>query len=348
MGLLVDIQKDFGSFQLNVSFETEKRETVGLLGASGCGKSMTLRCIAGVVRPDRGRIVLDGETLFDSEKKIDLPPQKRRVGLLFQNYALFPNMTVEQNILAGLRRSGLDQRTQRERLGEMIGLLQLNGLDCRRPHQLSGGQQQRVALARILVSDPRILLLDEPFSALDSFLRWQTEREVLRVIEQFDGPALLVSHSRDEIYRLCDRIAVYDHGCINAFGEKWELFRSPKTRAAALLTGCKNIAQACKTEDGRLSVPEWNLTLRAKGELPDALSAVGIRAHFLHRGGGENAFRCQIEQVIESPFDVLVFVRPEGAAQPLCWMLDKAAYAALPARETLTLSVAPENILPLC
>ena len=117
---------------------------------------------------------------------------------------------------------------------------------------------------------------------------------------------------------------------------------------AALLTGCKNIAAAQKTKDGRLFVPEWNLTLRAAGPLPDSLSAAGIRAHFLRRGEAENAFRCRIEQVIESPFDVLAFVRPEGAPRPLCWVLDKADFAALDGTEELTLSVAPEDILPLC
>lgn len=344
--LMVDIQKAFGSFRLDVSFTAEK-ETIGLLGASGCGKSMTLRCIAGIVKPDSGKIVLDGQTLFDSERGIDLPPQKRRVGLLFQNYALFPNMTVEQNILTGLRRSGLAQHAKRVRVAEAVERLQLGGLERRRPHQLSGGQQQRAALARILVSEPRILMLDEPFSALDSFLRWQTEREVLRVLEQFNGPALFVSHNRDEIYRLCDKVAVYDRGRIDAYCEKWALFQSPHTRAAALLTGCKNIADAYPSGENAVTVPAWNLTLRAAAPMAGDVSAVGIRAHFFRPGGTENAFACRVEQVIESPFEVRVLVRPKGASQSLCWILNKAEYAALPNRESLTLSVSPSGILPL-
>ena len=163
MSVSVDIEKNLGSFQLKVKFQAAD-ETLALLGASGCGKSMTLKCIAGIEKPDRGRIEVDGVTLFDSERGINLTPQKRRTGLMFQNYALFPNMTVLQNI-----RTGANRETDRQKRSaavdavmESFGLTELSG---RLPHQLSGGQQQRTALARILVSNPRILLLDEPFSA---------------------------------------------------------------------------------------------------------------------------------------------------------------------------------------
>ena len=170
MSLYVDIEKDLGSFCLKAKFEAGD-ESIALLGASGCGKSMTLKCIAGIETPDRGRIVVDDVVLFDSEKKINLTPQQRRTGLLFQNYALFPNMTVYKNICAGARRERDSQKRNRmiQSIMENFGLTELAD---RYPHQLSGGQQQRVALARILVSSPRILLLDEPFSALDSHLRF--------------------------------------------------------------------------------------------------------------------------------------------------------------------------------
>ena len=153
MALSVDIEKKLGNFHLKVKFEAEN-EVLALLGASGCGKSMTLKCIAGIERPDQGRIILDGVTLFDAEKKIDLPPQKRKVGYLFQQYALFPNMTVEQNIACGVR--GKERKTQI--VAEMLRLMELEGMEKKRPHQLSGGQQQRVALARILVNEPEVLL----------------------------------------------------------------------------------------------------------------------------------------------------------------------------------------------
>ena len=152
MSLEVEIEKRFDGFTLRAQFTAQDTATA-ILGASGCGKSMTLRCIAGIVKPDKGRIVLDGVPLFDSEKKIGLPPQKRGVGLLFQNYALFPNMTVEQNILCGLHAEP-DRAKRRAACAEMIRALRLEGLEKRLPAALSGGQQQRVALARILAAKP--------------------------------------------------------------------------------------------------------------------------------------------------------------------------------------------------
>ena len=168
MSLEVNITKKLDGFTLHVNFAARSTATA-ILGASGCGKSMTLRCIAGIVKPDAGRIVLDGRVLFDSAQHIDLPPQQRGVGLLFQNYALFPNMTVEQNVLCGLKAEKTSAR--KARCAEMLQAMRLESLAKRYPAQLSGGQQQRTALARILVGRPKILMLDEPFSALDSYLR---------------------------------------------------------------------------------------------------------------------------------------------------------------------------------
>ena len=191
MSLFVDIQKQLGAFRLDVRFTAENGVTC-LLGASGCGKSMTLKCIAGIEKPDKGRIELDGRVLFDSEKHINLPPQQRRVGYLFQNYALFPNMSVRQNILCGLCREK-NRAAKEHRADEMIALMQLEGLENHKPHQLSGGQQQRVALARILVSDPQLLLLDEPFSALDGHLRDALKIELRDLLHRFGREVLMVT-----------------------------------------------------------------------------------------------------------------------------------------------------------
>ena len=218
MSLIVDIRKDLGSFRLDVKFEAESGVTC-LLGASGCGKSMTLKCIAGIEKPDEGHIELDGRVLYDSEKKIDLPPQQRRVGYLFQNYALFPNMTVRQNILCGLCRE--KDRSEKERhLREMVNMLQLEGLENHKPHQLSGGQQQRVALARILVSDPRLLLLDEPFSALDGHLRDALKIELRDLLVQFGGTVLMVTHDRTEAYNMGRRDHRMQEYCRGAPGRR--------------------------------------------------------------------------------------------------------------------------------
>ena len=182
MSLIIDIRKRFEKFKLNVSLEADNQVT-GLLGASGCGKSMTLKCIAGIETPDEGRIVLGDRVLFDSERHINLSPQKRRVGYLFQNYALFPNMTVAQNIAVGVR----DRSRLPETVSRLIRTFYLEGNEKKYPRQLSGGQQQRTALARILASEPRTILLDEPFSALDSHLKWQLEPEFKDVLDAFGG-----------------------------------------------------------------------------------------------------------------------------------------------------------------
>ena len=222
MSLLVRIRKKTGEFVLDVDFSHEMGIT-GVLGASGCGKSMMLKCIAGIEKPEEGQIILNGRVLFDSEKKIHLKPQERRVGYLFQNYALFPNMTVEQNIRCGLSRTR-DRAAAYEKLSEMLEVMELT--ECRKlfPHQLSGGQQQRTALARILVSEPELLLLDEPFSALDSQLKEQLLIQIKKILQRFGKDVLLISHSRDEISYLCSQAAVMEQGKITLQGKTEKLF----------------------------------------------------------------------------------------------------------------------------
>ena len=345
MSLFLDIEKDLGSFHLRVKLDAEN-ETLALLGGSGCGKSMTLRCIAGIVRPDRGRIEVDGVTLFDSEKGVDLSPQTRRTGLLFQNYALFPNMTVRQNILCGARRErdGGKREKKVNELMESFGLLPLAG---RLPSQLSGGQQQRAALARILVSDPRILLLDEPFSALDAHLRFRLEQEVRGVIRDFGKTVVLVSHDRDEVYRLSDRIALMENGQIDAVGTRHQIFAAPGTAMGAALTGCKNISPVTPLADGRARAEDWgiDLALPAGVAVPGSL---GIRMHDICPGPGPNGFRCRVAEELENPFSVTVFLVPEGAegAVPLGWELDKAAWAALRG-DRVEVHLPPEKLLIL-
>lgn len=201
--LYVDIKKRLASFELRIQFETDKTP-LGLLGASGAGKSYTLKAIAGIERPDSGRIILNGKTLFDSEKKINLPPQKRKVGYLFQDFALFPNMTVLQNIKTGLHR---EERKEREKLAmELIEKFRLEGLENVRPQTLSGGEKQRAALARIFASKPDVLLLDEPFSSLDTFLKWELEEEMKQIFASFSGDVIIVSHEIDEVFELCEEV----------------------------------------------------------------------------------------------------------------------------------------------
>lgn len=328
MSLYVDIRKKLGGFTLETQFEAADGVT-GILGASGCGKSMTLRCIAGIVKPDEGHIELDGKVLFDSREKINLRPQERHVGLLFQNYALFPNMTVRQNLMTGLKAEKTGKKEAEIRIQEMLEKFELKDLEKHKPAELSGGQQQRVALARIFLSSPRVLMLDEPFSALDGYLRWNLEQELLETLKEFGGPTLFVSHSRDEVYRICDRVCVMDQGASSPVIPVKQLFEAPKSRAAALLSGCKNFARAEVKEaasadkPGRVYVQDWGETLAFTGEHgPDTedVRYVGVRSHYIGLMGAkeaaaqpENTFRCRINRVIDDVFSTVIMVRPERA-----------------------------------
>ena len=251
MSLLIDIEKRLGSFHLQVQLQAQD-EVTALSGASGCGKSMTLKCIAGIVTPDRGRIVLNDRVLFDSAAHIDLPPQRRRVGYLFQNYALFPTMTVEKNILCAIPGSKTEKGAA---LSDAVRRFRLEGLEQHYSAQLSGGQQQRVALARILCAKPEAILLDEPFSALDSYLKWQLELELSDLLAAFRGPILWVSHDRGEVFRSCRQICVLDHGHSQGTLTPEQLLHRPGTESAARLSGCENIVEAHPAQGRRAAAP---------------------------------------------------------------------------------------------
>ena len=347
MSLEINIEKKLDGFTLRAAF-TAGNTSTALLGASGCGKSMTLRCIAGIVKPDRGRIVLDGRVLFDSDRHIDLPPQQRGVGLLFQNYALFPNMTVEQNILCGLK-TEKDHAARRAACAEMLRAMRLEELAKRYPAQLSGGQQQRAALARILVGKPRILMLDEPFSALDSYLREEVEGEVGSLLASFAGTALLVTHNRDEAYRLCKEMIVLNKGQVLRTGSTKEVFADPQSVAAARLTGCKNILPCTPLDSHTVRLDGWNTTLRLALPVPAGCTAVGIRAHDFTPCTADvpNAIPVKAVSTSENPFDWnLICAPPEGTAQ-LWWKVSKKSLCSAAPAAPQYLCAAPESIMPL-
>ena len=345
MSIYVDIEKSLGSFQLKVQFEAGN-ETLALLGASGSGKSMTLKCIAGIEKPDRGRIVVDGVVLFDSEKHINLPPQRRHTGLMFQNYALFPNMTVLQNIRAGANREP-DKGKREAVVNAVMDSFGLTPLANHLPAQLSGGQQQRTALARILVSSPRILLLDEPFSALDNHLRFRLEQEARKIIGEFGKTVVLVSHDRDEVFRLADSIAIVDDGKIDAFGTKKEVFANPRTRKGAMLTGCKNISHLETLKTGTAWAADWGMELEVP-ELTSEITAVGIRMHDIRLGLGRNGCRCRVVEEIENPFSYTIMLQPINStdSSPIGWELEKKVWIKLRAPE-IGICLPPEALLML-
>ncbi|MDR1024762.1 MAG: ATP-binding cassette domain-containing protein [Treponema sp.] len=281
MSIRVSIRKRLSrSFTLEMEFENSGdggSACLGILGASGCGKSMTLKCIAGIETPDEGHISVNGRVLFDSAKNINLRPQVRRVGYLFQNYALFPRMTVLENITAGLpgRERAAGKRRKALDWMEQFGLA---GLENRRPAQLSGGQQQRAALARMLIAGPEAVLLDEPFSALDTNLRESMQIRMLELLEN-RGDTILVTHSRDEVFKLCGELLTMDGGRVLKKGPTGELFRSPGLVEVARLTGCKNISPIRRTGERELAALDWGLTLRTAVPVEDGITHVGIRAH---------------------------------------------------------------------
>lgn len=240
MQLVVEIQKHLPNYMLDVAFQTNGKP-LGILGASGSGKSMTLRCIAGIETPTSGRIILNDRILFDSEKGINLPSRERRIGYLFQNYALFPHKTIAQNIAYGLK--GWTRSKKAQQVAMQLEWVQLQGMEHRYPHQLSGGQQQRVALARALAPQPEGLLLDEPFAALDTHLRSALERQLIKTLAHYEGVTLFVTHNLEEAYRIADELLVLSQGKVAAFGEKHSIFQHPPTIAVAQLTGCKNISR---------------------------------------------------------------------------------------------------------
>lgn len=303
MSLEVDIRKSFGAYSLDVAFSAAS-ETLGFLGASGCGKSLTLRCIAGIEKPDEGRIVVNGQVFFDSERKINLTPQQRKTALLFQNYMLFPNLTVEQNVAAGIGKD-VSAGDRNAAVGAELRRFGLEGLEGRYPAQLSGGQQQRVALARMLAARPGILMLDEPFSALDSHLKGVLEQNLVSLFEAYEGTILYVSHDIDEALRFCDRIAVVEGGRILEVDTGDALVNRPQSEAALKLSGCKNVTPAQKIGEHRVHLPRWGVSVATAQVVPDDVKYLGVRAQFISRGeeGQPNCFPMRVDRVSDARFE---------------------------------------------
>lgn len=324
MALYAKIQKKFHGFELDVEFETDG-VCMGILGASGCGKSMTLKCLAGIEKPDRGRIVLNGKVFFDSEKGICLPSRERLVGYLFQNYALFPTMTVEENLAIVIPGKKKDKQTL---MAEQLKRFQLTGLEKRYPSQLSGGQQQRVALARMLLYCPDIIMLDEPFSALDGFLKDKLQLELLELIKDFSGDVLMVSHSRDEIYKFCDHMMLIADGKSILKGRTRDIFHKPEKMEAAKLTGCKNISTIKKISDYELYAYDWKMKLKTVERISDSIRYIGIRGHHLipaEQMDDENVMRIEMSGFSETPFErQYLFKNAEDVTSlRIWWMQDK-------------------------
>lgn len=307
MSLSVSIKKSFPAFTLDVVIEAGN-ETIGWLGESGCGKSLTMRCIAGIETPDEGKIVVNGKTFFEREAgkrpTVNLSPQERKTALLFQNYMLFPNLTVAENVAAGIDRK-LPREERNAQVNAELKRFGLDGFGKRYPSQLSGGQQQRVALARMLAAKPDILMLDEPFSALDAHLKGVLEQNLAGLFETFHGTILYVSHDIDEALRFCDRIAVIEKGHVMEVSTGSNLVNNPQSAASIRLSGCKNTTLAHRVDAHRIFLPAWGIEVETDKPAPENLTYMGVRAFFLERAEepGQNTYRVRVVRTSDSRFD---------------------------------------------
>ena len=312
MSIILDVKKDLDGFSLDLDLESSASR-IGILGASGSGKSMTLRMIAGIERPDSGRIEINGRVLFDSASGVDLKPQQRRVGYMFQSYALFPTMTVMENICCGIKGTRAEQR---EKAKHVIDRFRLTGLEERLPDALSGGQQQRVALARIMANEPDVLLLDEPSSALDVYLKDRLQRELEEMLADYNGIMIMVSHSRDEIYRFADETAVIKDGRVIAHKNTKQLFADPGNKETAILTGCKNFTAVRIIDDHTLACVDWEITVKTESVIPAGTTWIGYRAHdFIPvwetgepAESVENSIKVRVVNISELPFETNYYI----------------------------------------
>ena len=310
MGLYIDIKKKLPGFKFEVKLSCEQDDIIGVLGASGAGKSMLLNCIAGLISPDEGKIILDDKTFFDSAKKINLAPRDRKAGFLFQNYALFPHLTIAENITFGL--DELSKLDKDKKAVELMERFHIADMGKRYPTQISGGQQQRVALARALAVEPKILLLDEPFSALDNHLKVHMMKEMLVSLKEFHGSTLFVTHNMEEAYCLCDRIAVLSDGSLETFGLKQEIFQKPASLETAKITGCKNNSAAVRKSDNIVDVPEWGIQIKTSMKIEDEKGFIGIRDNHIKLAGDsnkENCFPVWIADESEAPFRTSLYLK---------------------------------------
>lgn len=305
--LEVKIKKSLPGFNLDINFSIHQ-EILAILGPSGSGKTMTLQCIAGLLKPDKGYIKLNDKVLLDTGRKINMKPQFRRVGFVFQNYALFPHLNVHDNINYGIRH--LPKSDITDRVSELLEKMHLANLGHRLPRELSAGQQQRVALARAIAPEPEVLLLDEPFSALDSQVKERLELELLNLQNFYKGNILFVTHDLTEGYKLASKIAVYESGCVVQCDYKKKVIESPANRTVARLTGVRNMMRGSiktiKSSMVRVTVPELGGDISVQKDNIIKLTAnqtvtIGIRPEYIHivDKPGENTFRYKAERIVE-------------------------------------------------
>ncbi|MCW6700838.1 ATP-binding cassette domain-containing protein [Anaerococcus sp. NML200537] len=317
------IKKTFKNFYLDTDFVMEDSR-LGLLGPSGSGKSLTLKAIAGLIKPDSGKIILNGRTLFDSEKKINLKAQERRVGFLFQDYALFPNFTVEENVRTGLRDKNIVD------IEEKLNDMRIFHIKDKYPDQISGGERQRTALCRILVNNPEILLLDEPFSALDEYLRSEIEEEVMNFIDTYKLKTILVSHNKEEVYRICESIVSISSGKTNCIKDKSEFFENPTNITESKLIGIKNFSTFV-IKDNEIFLKAWGISIRTSRKFDGDI--IGIKDKVFRLSNGpltDDSIKIETYRLIENINSfIIVYNKDNKIYEDLKIEISKEAYNKL-------------------
>ncbi len=343
MSLIVDIKKKFNNFMLDISFET-KEDYLGILGASGSGKSITLKCIAGIEEPDEGRIIFNGKELYNSAKNINLKPQEREIGYLFQNYALFPKMTVKENILVGEK--------EQHNIQEILTKFRLEGLENAYPRQLSGGQQQRLALARMMTKKPKLILLDEPFSAMDSYLKEELQRELKFYIQEQGQEYIFVSHNQDELYSFSKEIALLDKGKVIMHKERNALFSEPETFLAARLLGYQNILEIINIDKqkGLFEIKNMSLSFDLKKQVANGISHIAIYAQDFKIENNSIHTNPHILEIVdrkENAFSYTYLLKPSGQennTEVMYWEVNKSQLEAKEIGQIISLSLALDKI----
>jgi len=303
--LEAQLEKRVGGLQVRVSLQVAEGQTMAIVGPTGCGKTTTLMMIAGLMRPDRGRITFNGHTLFDSEKEIDVPPERRNIGVVFQSHALFPHLSVFDNVAYGLRARGFPRREIERKVESITSVLGLKDLAQRRPRELSGGESQRVALARALVFDPPVLMLDEPLAALDLQTRHEVRRELRQVLRRFGKTTIVVTHDPIDALTLGSTICVLENGEVRQVGDRHALLAEPKSQFVAQFMGVnffRGIARSV-TGEGLTEVEVAGQKVftaeRVSGEtaltfLPSEVTV----AREPPRGSALNVFRGEVSEII--------------------------------------------------
>jgi spermidine/putrescine transport system ATP-binding protein len=349
---LVDLVKRFGDFTAvgGINIQMPAGEFFSLLGPSGCGKTTTLRMIAGFERPDEGQILLDGEDMAQT------PPHKRNVNTVFQSYALFPHLSVEENVAFGLRYKGASKQEIRERVGKTLELVQLTGFEKRRPGQLSGGQQQRVALARALVLNPAVLLLDEPLGALDAKLRKRLQIELKALQEEVGITFVYVTHDQEEALTMSDRIAVMSQGRVEQVGGPKEIYEEPTTAYVADFLGVSNLmsAKAVGSAQGGCAVKLGDFDLIAgKGEASSSGDVkVTIRPERVVLEGteasGENRVPGMVERTVYVGSIMQILVNLANGSQIQAWVPNDGVTQVYPSGTAVRVFMPPDalRVLP--